>query len=224
MSRAEDQYVDRLAMAVKQAYMEERRMFYIRTRGEEGNSTPRESAVASWDGGHDCRGAVHKSKWKAIVQFALKHRVDPIELVRAVFEMCESNLPPLPNQVMSLRALEDLKRARELSLEDLKLRYAGYTCEAKQKFLFWREYRAGRPDIEVWKEVACSPELSLSPLFRFCLAQGLGLAQVAELWRKRALLMYIRAPDAYDKVLGEALPKDFQEESEQLRKLVCRDT
>jgi hypothetical protein len=223
MARGDDSYVRRLAAEVKRTYMEERRMFYIRTRGEEDNHSPRENSVAYWDGGRDHRGVVHKSKWDTIVQFALKHKVDPIELIHASFEMCESNLAPLPNQITSTRALEDLKKSRVEVLEDLKLQYASYTREAKQAFTLWRTYRPViKPDIEIWKEVVVSSALELSPLYRYCLASGLGLTQLAEFWANEATMSYIRAPDMYDEVLGDAIPPGFREEAERVRKVAYR--
>ena len=222
MARADkDMHVLRLAAEIKRTYMEERRQFYLRTRGTDMSYAPRRDAIEMWDGGRDARGVNHSSAWEGIAKFAAQHSVDPIELVRAAFEMCQSSDPPLPNMIKSLRTLESLKYLQEHNVENMKIRYASYAGEAETTFLLWRKGR-NISDEQAWKEVISSPELSFSSLFRYVLACNLKLLKIAEFWKHEATQEYIRAPNLYDEVLGGAIPVDFREESTRIRKLLSR--
>lgn len=222
MARADkDLQLLRLVADIKRTYLEERRQFYIRTRGEDQGSTPNRTAIEQWDGGRDARGVNHSSAWEGIARFAVQYNVDPIELVRAVFETCESSQPPLPSMIKSTKALADLRYVQEFNIEEMKNRYSCYASEAEMKFLLWRKTRKVDEE-QLWKEVVSSPELSFSALFRFVLATNLKLAQVADYWRQQAMQEYIRAPNLYDEVLGSTIPVDFREESTRIRKLIHR--
>lgn len=222
MSRSErDMHLLGLSAAVKRTYLEERRQFYLRTRGEDTNFAPRRSKMEEWDGGKDARGAVHGSAWERIVKFAAQHSVDPIELIRASFEVENGNEPPLPNMISSLSALKKLQYAKENNVDDMKRRFECYAAEAEMRFLVWRKYR-NVSDEQVWKEVVASSELSFSSLFRFMLARSLQLKQAEEFWRDAAMKEYIRAPSVYDEALGDTIPADFREESARVIKLLNR--
>jgi hypothetical protein len=219
MARSERDHLTRLATEVRRVYFDNLRRFHLRVNGTDRYSGVNDNTIKGWDGGRDHRGVVHQSKWEAIVRFATKHRVDPVSLVNAVFDCAIGRDPPKPNQIISAKALESLENARINMIADLKLRYAGYAEEAEQAFLFWRKNRRVSEE-QVWREVIASSELSLTPIFRFCLASSLKLDQAATFWRNEAIQEYVRAPDAYNKVLGNAVPSDFREESERLLRLL----
>lgn len=222
MARADlELQILKLSADIKRAYLQERRQFYLRTRGSETGYMPRSDAIESWDGGRDARGVNHKSIWEAIAKFALQHQVDPVELVRATFEMCNHNEAPLPNMVKSQKALEALKYVQENNVDEVKRRFSCYAVEAKRTFFLWR---MGRDigDKEVWKEVVTSPQVSFSALFRFLLANDVKLEQAAEYWKNQALQEYIRAPNLYNEALGDNIPASFREEAARTRAVLNR--
>jgi hypothetical protein len=181
----------------------------------------RRDSMEQYDGGVDARGAKHGSMWESIAKFSIQHDVNPVELVRASFEMCQHNEAPLPNMIKSQKALEALKYVQEFNVEEMKNRFACYASEAEMTFLLWRKTRKV-DDEQVWKEVVSSPELSFSALFRFVLASNLKLKMASDYWRQQATQEYISAPNLYDEVLGSTIPVDFREESMRVRRLIGR--
>ena len=105
--------------SVRTTYGWEVSMFYMRTTGKDPAWTRRKHP--RWDGGVDERtGLVCKAPvWPKLLEFAVGHEVDAVDLIKAVFNKWAGGKPPEPDQIMTdygLTLLRDGRAAREVEI------------------------------------------------------------------------------------------------------------
>lgn len=207
--------LEKLAMQVRATYYLERRLYEIANCGAERDYTPMESWRRNpcWDGGQDKFGKRYTSVWKRIVRFATQQQVDPILLVKATFFERRGSKIPMPNEICSEKVLQQTKIYSHSLLDYITQQFETYRSEAQNRLCLKRLARPTALDSELWRSIITSPELDASALFRYGLANDAGEAELARRLKHSAMMEYIKAPDSFDKVMGEFLPLAFREES-----------
>jgi hypothetical protein len=163
-----------------------------------------------WDGGVDASGARHQSTWARVASFALARQLDPIELVRSAFAVCDRVEPPRPNQLTSDRAVTWCRAAarqrcvqrRTMARAFLERLLSGLAAACRGRDgLDWEH--------AVWRVLA--PHTASEPLLCFCVAVRYGHRDlIASLWQP-ALAVYLSAVHEWEQALGELIPEDLRQ-------------
>jgi hypothetical protein len=192
---------DILHESIRQAYVQERRMFEYRISGTV--STYGDKLIPKWDGTdsgvRDRYGRNYKPIWPRIAQFAFKAGVDPIELIRTRFRSARGPRPPEPTDCMSVAALE-LCRLDDTSVDDVnKSLYQMlevFQTEVENRSVYIARY--GWSAFQVIESVVKDLTLNFNPIYRFYLAKVNGLDHLASQHLNDAVVEYLRHSKAYD--------------------------
>lgn len=217
------QNMQQLEQLVRATYFAERRRFAFRTTGHTDAPLLSDKHIASWDGGVDARGRRCQPIWPKIVKFAAARRLNPVELIKAVFASWTAGKPPLPTMFVSEEAATLARAHCSDNLDYLKQRLKAQKREVFQQMMIKRRSYPDKPHSELWRDVLTSPVLTSGPLFRYALACDLGLCDLANSLVDAARAEYLQNPDEYDsifikadqnaRVVGNYLPPIFREES-----------
>lgn len=210
---------------IRETYVRERRAFESRLSGAPSGYGL--GHMPKWDGTDDDRpGLNRKSKsdrfgrsfkpiWPKIAEFAFKHSVDPLLLVRNRFLNTRGPRPPEPTECMCQKALE-LCLADRVSPEELNSKLCLYQDifqkEVEGKVNYVDKY--GWTPQRVIDSVVRDLTLPFSSLYRYYLATVNGIGDVAEKHRSAAVLEYLRDMRSYsDSLWSQVIPADISSEA-----------
>ena len=164
-----------------------------------------------WDGGVDSRGRQHKNVWPKIARFMFQHQLDASACMSLRFELAAGlKSAPLPDHIPSLRYLDDYKAVSQLDTTELR-----YILRAEKELATVEIAEAAQFElvgIPGWIFVLGNSELSLSPLFRYCLASSEELTDLLDRYRTSAILQYASSMDNYDAAWAEWIPAKFRKQ------------
>ena len=202
-----------LVREVRQTYYLERKLFEIRQTGDDIGQLDSNKRNVQWDGGTDARGVKHTSVWRRIVDYATKHSIPPVDLVKAVFAAQVGSKPPIPSMFTGAYAIECYGRlAAQVDRDDLKLQFDIFRRSARVEA--WKLSKTVKSTPErIWRLVITSPLLNCGGLFRYCLAHNTNNPDLAAGYRQSAIQEYLSSPDDYDAVLAKYIPDDFRTEA-----------
>lgn len=205
--------LEELAARCRQIYIAERNHF----ERSIGNTAGYKNPGPTWDGGVSSTGRTNKAIWPKIALFMLEHGLDPAVCIALRFQAAQragKGSPPMPNQIalashlplytssaastVDTAAFEiALRTERELCCSRLMYlqKYVGLSSEAARKFVIY------------------DTSLQLSPLFRYCLAVAVGIADAADEFKEAAAGQFLLAPDGYAKAWKSVLPPKFATEA-----------
>lgn len=205
-----------LAKKIRMLYILERRNFETLTTGCPSKFGESRKSMVFWDGGVDSRGVKHKNIWLRIARFVLANSVSPENLVKALFLYHEHNDPPKPNLLLTTKNLELARDLQSRGVEDLKIQYKHETYNAMQKAIELQTIKPDLPESEIWKIVALSSDVELSPLMRYYIAYSTKNYDVAESYFQAALIQYLNNWSQYRDFLGDKLPKQLSEKAKEI--------
>lgn len=205
-----DDPVAAVAAAVRVAYCEARNEWH--RVNDRRTTTWGSRPVPTYDGGPDGRGVVRTSAWERVARVALAAGVDPVDLVKAQFRVRRAH-PPEPNQLSTPAALAEYAASApdRLRSEQQAFRFQRAAFQAElDKLAPCQASRGWGPD-DLVRVVLGNVMAPLSALFRHCAAAAGGpqLADLAEAFRREAVVQYLAAPAVYDAVWRGFIPASF---------------
>jgi hypothetical protein len=178
-----------------------------------GNLEYGKQGMERWDGGQDKNGRLHKPVWPKLAKHIVNLGADPAQYIQAQFNNARKDRLPLPNQLMSPRAVScwerhtrDAPKALADRLEREMAAIFGSTrtlCDS----LKWPLTRALRYSLLDVKGVAASV------FVRYCCAVETGYDDIADTFRERAVVDYVFQRSLYDRVWSENIPASVKEEA-----------
>lgn len=204
-------------MAVREEYIRQRRA-WLCLDGRNPNFTP----GRQWDTGRTGVGGKRSPPvWVKIAQFLVDNEIsDYPAFIRRVFEERGPHKPaPQPNHLYGPSALRIWKQS--VSERELLIR-TKQAWEQQKKSFAMAASKHGRvfPDAdeaECLKAAITRDTVALTPLYRYCVAVGEGLPEIAEMYEQDALNQYHLSPTLYDKVWGGWIPEQLRKQSERAR-------
>jgi hypothetical protein len=204
----------------RRAYFLQRRLFLLRTRGEDGTLEAPRSLVARWDGGTDARGCRRQSQWRRVVTFALDNDTDPVVLIEGLFQSWSAVRPPEPSQACRIELVHRLANLRRESADRAALSFDVQRGELRRAWVLKRMVRPSADDGTLWTEILADPSQAAGPLARYCTAISAGREDLAVPFRDYALVEYLGQPVAYERAGGRYLDDGFRADADQLRQRV----
>jgi len=209
--------VEDLAQAVRTEYINQRRMWRCLS-----GSRPDYLPGRQWDEGRRLEsGRYSLPVWPKIAQFLLDNEiVDYPEFIRKIFENRGPHRPvPQPNHLHGPAALRIWKEV--IPKKELRARVRQAWAQEKKAFaiaaLDQQAYFPDASEHECLRSVIVDDTVSLSPLYRYCVAIGEGLPRHASFYKEMALRQYCLAPSLYDEVWGGWIPEQLKTEAEAMR-------
>lgn len=207
--------VDALAERIRELYVHERQMHEARTtRVGTYNGNP------MWDGGsvmvYGSKNAVKrecKPIWPKIAIFVLNNRLDPDRFVRAQFFNLGQRRVPAPNHLLGQGALAkyaNWPNMQEISEKEVvnslatasaifRIQVGDYVSITK------------KPRPVIVKSVLLDENLSMSVLFRYCMAKREKIGSVAKRYFRAAAWQYTRDKALYDYHWKDFIPEGFSD-------------
>jgi hypothetical protein len=165
-----------------------------------------------------------ESTWERMAAKLSTLEVDPVDLVRRLFDDLEPSARPiLPNQLASSSALSRYGRLVAEAAPDIEMALRSQTEVLITAF---RCFDGGETEQDAWVGVLLDESLSLSALFRYCLALQCAdgyrdlstnrFQRVADHYEWPANEQYRKNKDAYDRAWVIILPPSLRNESRSL--------
>lgn len=225
--RAQQSVLAELASRVREAYIEERRLWECRKglRGDAGESSPPWTPGRYWDGGKiRLTGKVMKPYWPRVVRFLLEHKVTDFRAYIAAQFSARSTMGPVPTPqyLVGDKALRVWKKHREAhAASALKLGHS-LSC---QKQVLARALLARHEELphlspeRVRRGVLLDTDLPLTALFRYCLAISEGLDEIARVYELAAETEFLADRESYCSAWKDWIPEALKENAGQV--LAC---
>lgn len=156
--------------------------------------------------------------WLKVAKDLHAKGIDPVFYVRRIFSTINGKLssPPLPNQLLSNQSLQRYKKGVESLPVEIELAYKYQVSLAKTRILS-QQTLYGRTMVQATLRVLTDVTLSLSALFRYCLARNMqangfveAFAELAEEYKVEAAIQYVRHQSEYSRIWGRSIPEDFK--------------
>jgi hypothetical protein len=149
------------------------------------------------------RRDVETPVWIALARFIEEHRLNPLAFIRAQYSSYDAEAPIATNKFMSEGALKNYRKFLEEGIKrcalELSLQKQVLEMELYSKKM------TGYGD-NALAAVLADISVSLSALFRYCVACASGLREQAEDFETAAGLQYLEEPYSYDVSWGPVLP------------------
>jgi hypothetical protein len=216
-----------VALTLKQSYEVERKNHSVNQRiGDHRPFSFKVSSVeetwakANNDNVEAFKSDSDKEFWLGLARKVLAKRLDPRMFIRRQFMLLERSSPPPPRKMLgSDRAFANYDACRTLSRENIAVAFQSQKDTARNEIILAQDEDCDV--IEASVETIWDFELSLSALFRYCLALQLfeqykdqQFKDAADELHVVAALQYIEDPNAYDTVWGSKwLPVGFRSDA-----------
>jgi hypothetical protein len=167
----------------------------------------------------DCRDLKEVEFWIQLARTLIKARIDPAEFVRSQFYMISAaDHPPGMHALASQKCFDRYEQSRELAVREITSALR-FQAECLQREVSMAQ-NGNRSPQAIWETILTNELLSLSPLFRYCLALNLARSQplehrdrfrnIARHYERHAALQYIYNKPIYDTVWGpDWIPAGF---------------
>lgn len=203
--------VERVAEVIRQIYVAEYRRF--RPSATNYGQEP----IATWDGGDDRWGKTHTAIWPKIARLVVHRQLDPFVFIQIQFAKSVGGNPPPPTFLMGELALQRYQDYTRFLPDMLKREFAR---QASQLQLRIKELA-----FHGLNELQCAAtaivdtcHVDATSLFRYCMAVGAGLEQIAARFRDEALYQYAFQKDYYDSAWDVAvIPEVLRQDAAVLR-------
>lgn len=220
-----DQALNALAARVKDCYIRERsRWESIKVGSPVAYHPPNDydGAEPLLLGGEVVMKPGRKSEWLKLADWCERHKIDPETYVTVVFTNLRitRKRAPEPNQITKGFYLDLWDDNIPKLSERIRVELVTQTSIAEGR---WARIRLSYEDVtslEAWAEVLCDVNLSLSPLFRYCIAKRIGgkrFNKIARRFEVQAMLGFMRFRAWYEKHWAAILPTGFGDEAAQQR-------
>lgn len=208
--------LDTVAAQVREVYCQCRNRWHLEheRKATAWGSKP----IPRYDGGEDGNGRTYANVWRQVAQFVLLHGLDPRRFVRAQFAIRDSK-PVEPTHLTGPRALDVYDAEAERSRGDIARLFDFQRQQVLLEFNKLKPCRSryGWADADVYRAVLGNALVSLSALFRFCLAESLGLTDLVDRFAEDAIVQYMADRAEYDEVWGRWVPEFLTDLADRLR-------
>jgi hypothetical protein len=167
-----------------------------------------------------------ESVWVELARFALEDQIDGPDYIRRAFQATTGNEAPRADQLKSDYVKTQYRRGSIQRIERRRLRIAFKS----QRDLFHSSVSSISlmypkwDNPKVWRYVLLDSQLSLTPLFRYCLARAERFKSLSLRYRGAAAVQYSRNPDDYGVVWGDWIPEKFRVKAPQLAREAIGET
>lgn len=140
----------------------------------------------------------------------------PEQFMEDRFAVLGADPIPFPNQLLTWGDLKDVELAKTLRTSvEIDSRIRTEFATQRDTASSWAAYFEGHMSRRAALiEVITSTELSLSPLFRYCLAKQAKFKDLASSYYRAATAEFLKHPDLYMKHWGSSLPKAITRKAE----------
>ena len=163
--------------------------------------------IPQWDGGVDAYGRRHKAIWPKIADVSCRGNVDPHELVRSVFARHTGVNPPTPNMMLSAAVIEEARTAMTLRREEIRSVLPEHVKTFEAAMYTLQVVLGIPPSLKAAAAVLGDPTVTLPPIFRYCMAEKLGIRTVQDQYEDAALFELVFMFKEYKAAWGDFIPK-----------------
>ncbi len=149
--------------------------------------------------------------WLRLARWLVGHKLEPLRYVHYHLLQPDLERMPEPADLMSATARERFLAQRRQRLGDVR-RALPAERTAFFEAVSLAELMTGKQGTEIWGDVLTDDTVSLSPLFRYCLAKSVGgvsFERIAAYYRSSALAQFSQYPAAYARYWEAVLPAGF---------------
>ena len=214
----------RLWQDVRAAYISERRSYETGITGKVSNWSPPRSyggceAVTTDDG--DELEPARESIWASLVRFLCSRKIDPVAYVQYIFQNIAWTVrAPEPNNLKSEKMLQLWHDGAEDRSRYVIQSLPTQRAVALGEFSYWKLGKLS--DVDAYVCTLTHNGLSLSPLFRYCLARQLipsdpeAFKPIAKQYLIDAVRQFFSDSEAYTRYWVGVLPEGFIEKAKRV--------
>lgn len=206
--RSSDRELEDLADKIRDLWKSEHETFVQKRTGRKGTFTH----TLRYDGGRAADGKRYENVWLKIAAYCLEKNFEYDRLIRAIFDQHKYQTPPQPNNAYNKLAEQRYRKAAEESPYDVFNEIQIQLNEFERALFMARALLGDTP--EAVHYVLANRAISLSALFRYCIACREGLGDIAALWKLEARRQYFRAKAKYDHAWGDCIPAQLFKDSD----------
>jgi len=171
----------------------------------------------------DGQSAKKSDEWIRLARAILARQMDPELFIRRQFQVLDvGHRPPWPRELGTAKALDNYTRGQDVSRDEIRIKFKTQLDTATTNMIVAQA--EGAEGSEAWDDVLGDEDLSLSPLFRYCLSRNIAknsgdenFKALARRFREGAALQYLRDPAAYEEVWGrDWIPAGFQRRAQEI--------
>lgn len=212
IQRPRDHGRRRLDELVRSAFIRQRQLWQAKCLGSSEPYVP----STRWDGGMH-RGKRYTSTWSKFVDRCLQERLNPIAVLLAYFDQCDSrnDVIPMPSELLSASLTKSMKLRQAEYNASILTREAS----AKQRlavYLHSTVFELGLSRNDALRYALFDVQETWSPLLRYVIAIMEGLDDVAARFKNCALTQYLTNPPAYNLVFKGNIPGEFADVATEL--------
>jgi hypothetical protein len=163
--------------------------------------------------------------WSELGEWFEQRQIDPIHYIQIQFESMDLGRIPEPAQLMSVRCLDRWDKAKEHVRSSLMSLLLSEKAIARREITL--ALNNGRTEADAYVMVLRNLMLSLSPLFRYCLAASCRTPRIDEVAADMfpdAVCSYMRWPAEYQETWGDFLPAGFPERAREAYHMIVAGT
>ncbi len=182
-----------ISSVLRKTWIEEVRKYHQRTTGKVSSYTP----GPRLDGGRDSHGTTFKAVWPKLAKFCVVNKLDPSTFVKAQFSNCAGRPPLSPSMLVGSEAVKRYQHfvASKESNKSVSLARDIQIRQAKDALEYYR--RLYTSEAHVYKAMLLDDNLTLSALFRYCLAVQVRDTSLAQILLIPAAKQYSEDPAGY---------------------------
>jgi hypothetical protein len=170
------------------------------------------SVIVEPDQGDECEATMRRptkpSIWLKVAERVIRMGFNPARFIRRQFLMIEPTKPtPFPNFFVSDQAIVNYRKAFEIKRVVIASGLVSEVASFKTEVVNRKTFESAT-DNQAWEDTLKDDSLSLTPLFRYCIASSLGrdskivdrqtFGKMATLFRPAAAAQYLLCDDIYD--------------------------
>jgi hypothetical protein len=213
----------KLALKIRSTYVESRSAWETNKRGVSYEYVPFKTDDKGKHSFADNKPVDKDPLWLRLAVQFVQLQIDPESYIRTVFDLCSSVKPPEPRHVLSQRYMKMFEKATlgDKFVKECKILLNTEKQLAASHISFWQAN--GMSFVDSHSFVLLNAGLSLSSLFRYCIAVQLYKKTKAKVFKKitkryllDAVVQFQPHHKHYVAVWGKLLPSRFIEEAPKL--------
>lgn len=150
--------------------------------------------------------------WNKAAEFVINHSCDPDIFVHAQFQRARL---VRPNQLYAAKALQNYTEYVAEYDYVIADRFQAEANTFRAKLFEYQPFLTGRSEHAQWRFILNDTTVTLSPLFRYCLAVDCGFDALITEYQSAALYQYLGNHAAYDEHWGNKIPPRLRALAEQ---------
>lgn len=193
------------AEAIRTAWINGMRRLESRLLGRE--STYGDHGLGRWD---------RQQIWRQIAQRCAARRIPPLRLINFVLSRWTTPRLPSPSVLIRAEMLAAYESQPRPTASEFAVEFTIQQEAARLQIYRLRDYNMGLSERELYYYTLLDHSISMSALFRYCLAHQLEMHDVVDRFFAAALDQYLDEHELYERVWGSLIPQSLKDTAREI--------